>query len=123
VIHHDGLGTAHLAGHRRHRRHVFGREREADGCLEGYAVELAHEVEVPVVAPELAVGDRLQADRFLLRHRAADRRVLDRAQVRMLCFARGGELGRPQQAADVVGVKRRGRRHAPILQVSARADR
>jgi hypothetical protein len=70
---------------------------------------------MPVVAPEFSVGDRPQADRFLPRDRTADRFVFDCLEVRILGLARGDELGRAQQAADMVGVKRR-YAHAPILQ-------
>src|SRR6185503_5325977 len=63
-------------------------------------------------AAEFAVGDRLQADLFLLPDGAFDLAVLDRPQragvdlaLREL-RARLLERGRPQQAADVVGAER-----------------
>ena len=45
------------------------------------AFKPAEEVEVPPGAAELAVGDRLQADRLLLLHDVADRLVLDGAKL------------------------------------------
>src|SRR5687768_2669521 len=73
------------------------------------AVEAVQEVDVPPVAAELAVGDRLQADVLLQLHRLADRLVLGGLQL-----AGGGgalahllaqvvQLMGTQQAADVVG--------------------
>jgi len=70
-------------------------------------------VEVPPVAPELAVGDALEPDRFLLDHRFADCGVLRGAQrigARLApppARAGFGERRRTQQAADLVGAKRR----------------
>src|SRR5581483_1179857 len=87
---------------------VAGRELDA--------VKAVDEVDVPPVAAELAVGDRLQPDRLLERDRLADALVLDRAQrgrvdlaLLRLC-ARGMELLRAQQAADMIRPKRRLRR-------------
>ena len=70
------------------------------------------EVEVPPIAPELAVGDRLEADRLLLRDRLPDASILDLRERRSgelaaprfrPCLA---QLGRAEQAADVVGAER-----------------
>ena len=72
---------------------------------------------MPEVAPVLAVGDDVQADRLLLRHRALDQPVLDRAEVAGRQGAGAGlsarpvQLGRPQEAADVLGAERRPGRH------------
>jgi len=85
---------------------VLGRER-AD------AVEAAEEVEVPPRATELAVGRALQADVLLLFDDSRDLAVFDRFQglggdlARLVPGARLLERGGPQQAADVVGAKRR----------------
>ena len=46
------------------------------------AAEPADEVRVPVLAPEFAVGDDLEAGPFLAGDRVANRRILDRAQSR-----------------------------------------
>ena len=59
-----------------------------------------------------AVGHGREADLLLLPHRFADRAVLDLLQLRgaqhalLPLLARIGELGRAQQAADLVGAIR-----------------
>src|SRR5439155_7483569 len=73
-----------------------------------HPVEAADEVDVPPVAPELAVRHRLQADRLLKGDGAADAAILHRAQRGPVDLAarRAGarlvQLGWTQQAADVV---------------------
>jgi hypothetical protein len=81
------------------------------------AVQAAQEVQVPEVAPQLAVGHDGEAQRFLPGDARADAAVLDLAQ--------GGEgkgagaspgaglvqLGRAQQAPDLFGSKWRCGRH------------
>ena len=68
---------------------------------------------MPEVAPEFAIGDRLQVDFFLLAHGTLDRAVFDRAQLfggeraGLGLGARFAQLGRAEQAADLVGVKGR----------------
>jgi hypothetical protein len=73
------------------------------------AVERVDEVHVPRRAAELAVGGGVQSDVLLHAHDVADRLVLDGAQ-RLVVDPAGGvilagaqEVGRTQQAADVVG--------------------
>ncbi len=88
------------------------RELRAGERLERHAVELLHEVEVPEITPQLTVGDRLQADRFLARDHRADRGVLggaqrgriDLAAAELLAGAAQG--GGAQQAPHVVGTER-----------------
>jgi len=102
---------------------------DADAALEVHAgveldrrdaLKMFQKIEVPVSPAELAVGDRLQADRLLLADEGHDLAVLDR-------FERGvgdlrtfalltGELQRwrPQQAADHVGAERRLMRHGVV---------
>ena len=77
------------------------------------AVEMAEEIVVPPRAPELAVGHRLQADRFLPGHELADLGILDRLQPGRRDLA-GGAFGArlldrraAQQASDLVGAERR----------------
>src|SRR5438128_10219612 len=77
------------------------------------AVETPEEIEMPPRAAELAVGDRLKADVFLPLDDALDLAVLDRLQGLRRDLALGAlrprlmdRLG-SQQAADVVGAKRR----------------
>ena len=78
------------------------------------AVEAPQEIEMPPRAAEFAVGDRLQADLFLLLDDVLDLAVFDRLQLggavisplarrSRACFQRGG----PQQAADMIGAERR----------------
>ena len=68
---------------------------------------------MPPVAAEFAVGDRFQPDRLLPLDRLADRRILDLPQrfdgtlAALRLVARLAQLRRPQQAADLVGAKRR----------------
>src|SRR5262249_58727896 len=60
-------------------------------------------------APELAVGDDMQADVFLEFHHAGNGRIFDCGQALAIEFtgrvllARARELRRPQQAADMFG--------------------
>src|SRR5689334_8113664 len=92
---------------------IVGTEREAGGSHELDAVELLQEIEVPEVAPEFTIGDRLQADLLLLAHGTLDGAVLDGLQLLggegagFRLGARFAQLGRTKEAADVVGVKRR----------------
>ena len=77
------------------------------------AVEAPEEIEMPPGAAELAVGDRLQADLFLLLDDALDLAVFDRLERGGVDLALGALLarllqrGRTQQAADMVGAERR----------------
>src|SRR3972149_202606 len=70
---------------------------------------------MPPGAADFAVGDRLQAALFLASDDALDLAVLDRLECRRIDFASGALLarllqrGRTQQAADVIGAKRRRR--------------
>src|SRR5260221_2190204 len=116
MLQHDRPRAADLAGDARHGRHVLGVEGHAGGSDELDAVELLEKIEMPEVAPELAVGDRLQADLLLALHGARDAAVLDFLQFlrRDLRGARVAQLGRTQQAADLVGVEWRSR-HAGLL--------
>ncbi len=82
------------------------------------AVELAEEVVVPEGAAELAVGDRPQADVFLLPDDFFDLAVFDCLQViradlaALVLRPRLLKDGGPQQAADVISAERRvGARH------------
>src|SRR5512135_1694431 len=77
------------------------------------AVEAPEKIEMPPGAAEFAVGDRLQANLFLLLDDAANLAVLDFFQLlrRDLAlgalFARLFQGGGAQQAADMIGTKRR----------------
>ena len=77
------------------------------------AVEAPEEIEMPPGAAEFAVGDRLQADVFLLLDDAFDLAILDRFQRSGIDLAFGAPLarlfqrGRTQQAADMIGAERR----------------
>ena len=67
------------------------------------------------VAPELAVGHDLEAERFLAAHHVADGGVLGRAELagiaapRLELGPRRQQLGRAQQAADMFGAEGRER--------------
>src|SRR5579864_1599360 len=82
-----------------------------DGLLD--AVEAPEEIEMPPRAAEFAVGDRLQAGRFLLPDGVLDLAVLHCFQLVRRDLALGAALARrfqrrgPQQAADVIGAERR----------------
>src|SRR5699024_12722576 len=75
------------------------------------ATEPVNEVPVPRPAPELPGRCGLQTYLTLLAHRCPDRVVLDSAQlVRtdlacVVLFPRSQQLGRPQEAADVIGTE------------------
>src|SRR5207302_1176039 len=91
------------------------------------AVEAAQEIDVPPVAPKLAVRDGLKPDRFLEGDGPADRPILDGAQRGAIDLAAGSarpsfsQLGRSKQAPHVVGPERRARRSAGPA--DTRADR
>ena len=75
------------------------------------ALEPPHEVQVPVAAAELAIGDDVQARRLLLGNQVADGLVLDGAQGAGVDDA-GGKVGarllehvRTKEAADHVGAE------------------
>ena len=80
---------------------------------------LRDEAEPPGLAAELAVGDRLETDRFLPADHPCDVLVLERAQAarveRRRGVARVEQRLRPQQAADVLGPEGR---HARAAQAS-----
>jgi hypothetical protein len=105
---------------------VHGRRREFDRALLvaeahverlvqhlGHAVELEDEVHVPRRAAELPIRDGAQAGVLLQPHDVTDGVVLDAAQlVRVHLAGREAlpclqQLGRAQEAADVVGAEGR----------------
>ena len=115
MLDHRMSGETDLAGDldafvaRRHRG-------EGDAAIHDMAldaVEPPQEVEMPPGAAEFAVGDRLQAGRFLLLDDVLDGAVLDRFEFGGADLAFGAALarcfqrGRPQQAADMIGAERR----------------
>jgi len=79
----------------------------------GGPADLVQEIHVPGTAPELPVGDALKSDVLLQLHDGANRVVLDRPEfdrrdlVPGEARARIQEFWRTQQAADVIGAKRR----------------
>ena len=79
------------------------------------ALELVDEVHVPRRTPELAVGRRTDAGLALQRDDVADGGVLGPSQAvvielaRLVPGPRVEQLGRPEQAPDVVGTERRKR--------------
>src|SRR5262249_24434077 len=115
VVEHRRLGAPDLARDFHERRLLLGilefRVAVGVALVERHAVEVGDEVDVPPVAPELAVGHRLYADRFLLRDDLADMLVLDGFQLGRARLAGPGlvarvvQLLRAQQAADVVGAE------------------
>jgi hypothetical protein len=82
-------------------------------ALAGQATQAGEKVHVPRLPPQLAVGDALEADHFLKMHHLANGRVLgrgerDRVDAPLLVLAAPRlEIGRPEQAAHVVGAERR----------------
>ena len=86
------------------------------------AFDRREEVGVPHGAAKLAVGDGLQPRRLLQRDDVADASILLRPQLRAAHLAardfgaRVLEVGRPQQAAHVIGAERRSR-HGVLLGV------
>ncbi|MCZ7562963.1 MAG: hypothetical protein M5U08_03415 [Burkholderiales bacterium] len=91
--------------------------RGVAGVDAGDAVQAGEEIGEEVAATELAVGDGAEAGALLERDRLADGGVLGRPQIGggalplLGAAARLEQPRRAQQAADVVGAKRR-RRHA-----------
>jgi hypothetical protein len=79
----------------------------------GHTIEPPEKIEMPPRAAELTVGDRLQADLFLLLDDARDLAVLDLGQRGGVDLARGVASARlldgfgAQQAADVIGAEGR----------------
>ncbi len=81
IIDHDRARIIELSDYGRNRRLLFGADKLRAGHLFDFdALQLAQEVDVPVVAAEFAVGHRLQADRLLARDGGANRLVLVLAQ-------------------------------------------
>ena len=77
----------------------------------GGAAHLIQEIHVPGRAAEFAVGDAFQAQVFLLADDVADRLIFDAAQIgladaaALFVFASLQQLGRTEQAADVIGAE------------------
>ena len=93
------------------RLHALERDALIHHVMFG-AVEPPEKIEMPPRAAELAVGDRLQPDVFLLLDDARDLAVLDRLELRgrispRSACARLFERGGAQQAADVIGAEGR----------------
>src|SRR5262249_23328744 len=104
-----------LADHHRHRHAaallsgIVGENERALDLMAAEAVDAFEESVAPVVAAQLAVGDRLEPDALLHGDRFRDRGVFARAQLlrRQAAFEMRGmridQIGGPQQAADVIG--------------------
>jgi hypothetical protein len=77
------------------------------------AIQSPQEIEMPPRPAKFAIGDRRQTGGFLLFDDIFDLAVLDRFELIGADFtfssalARLLERGRPQQAADMIGAKRR----------------
>jgi hypothetical protein len=77
------------------------------------AQRLAKEIDDVALPPELAVADRIETNRFLLRHDFADRCILDRRERGSIDFTLAeltacfDQMRRPQQAANLIGAERR----------------
>src|SRR5262245_57497532 len=115
MLEHRMVGKADLADDARAfcpRLHALERDALLHDVALG-AVEAPEEVEMPPGAAELAVGDRLQPGLLLLLDHALDLAVLDRLQLGRVDRALGVLLasfldrGGAEQAADMVGTKRR----------------
>ena len=115
MLDHRMAGKADLAGDlhaliaRRHRG-------EGDAGIHHVAldaVEAPEKVEMPPRAAEFAVGDRLQAGRFLFADDGFDLAIFDGLERRGVDLALGMLLarlfqrGRAQQRADMIGAERR----------------
>ena len=107
-----------LAGDVQHRRgevDCAGRSPELDGhaFAHFHALELLEEIDVEEGAPELAVGDAVQAPVLLHLDDLADRAVLDLAQrggVDLAFLAAGARFEQflgPQETAYMIGPERR----------------
>ena len=76
-----------------------------------HTVESPQEVEMPVAAAELAVGDGVQSVGFLLFYQVGDKPVFNRAQLFVRDFSIGKlcpcrfKLCRTQEAAHDIGTK------------------
>jgi len=115
MLDHRVAGEADFAGDLQ----PFGARRhagEADAALHHVALDAIQppeEIEVPPRAAEFAVGDRPEADVFLLADDAFDLAVFDRRQIGRRHLAPGALRARlaqrhgPQQASDVIGPERR----------------
>ena len=115
MVHHVRAGAPDLPCHA-HERRLFDDALEPDTERPGrgvHPIEAADKIDVPPVAPELAIGDRLQSDRFLQGHDLADAFVFDRAERGAIdlssraAYARVLQLLRAQETPDVIGAKGR----------------
>ncbi len=120
IVDEDRLGPAQLARH----AHAVGLARRAallvmegggEARLIGLDIlEAQQEIGLPADAIIFAVGDRLQPDPFLQRHHLAHRILAHRAERIGIDRARGELLAcghqrlGADQAADMIGAKRRG---------------
>src|SRR5262249_20301772 len=115
MLDHGMAGEADLAGD---LEAVVARGHAGKGdtglhCIAFDAVETPEKIEMPPRAAEFAVGDRLQSDAFLFFDDVLDLVVLDCFEFIDVDFAFGVPLARrferrrPQQAADMIGAKRR----------------
>src|SRR5215472_12744001 len=113
MVSHDRLRAAQLPRDRGHRRDVLRLEIHPGRRAKHDSLDLLREIEVPEIAPVLAVGDRLEPDRLLLRHHLADTAVLDRGELAgrqlpgLRLGARRDQLGRPEKTSYLVGAERR----------------
>ncbi len=79
----------------------------------GDAGDLVEEIHMPGSPTDLAVGDALQPNLLLQLHQAADCGIFDRPQLLgrdqagLMILARLADVGGAQQAADMIGSKRR----------------
>lgn len=113
IQHRMVVGEIELADHAdRIMPRLDARELDARVRVKHFAAgELGQEVKVPPGAAEFAVGRELQADRGLLVHDLLDLHVLDLAQIvsRDLALLEPDagflDLGRTQEAADLVGAE------------------
>src|SRR5258705_3297449 len=119
IFNHDSIFIFYFSCDRRDRRLLVGAaELWAGQRLQRHALELREEIEVPPVAPELAVGDTLQADGFLLPDHVPNGLIfnfLQRFFFQRSFFPLGtrlGELPRSEKTADLVGAK--GRLHSAL---------
>ncbi len=105
---HHRVRTPDLAGDVEDRHRLVGAvERGRPGIDHRLdALEALEEIDVPPITPKLAVGDRGQAHRLLLRYRVADAAVLDVAQRLAADLARlRGGTGPLQARAGAAGCR------------------
>jgi len=112
IIRHDRSGAVNAAGYRRDRRLLLGTPELRSGVLGNrYTLELAQKIDVPIVASQLTICNRMQSNRFLPRDERENGFILYTPEFLgseisfFLSGARRRQCAGAQKTADVIRSK------------------